>query len=748
MPGSQLRIQLTNLLPSWYPKHENRACLDAGIDKPISQSQWHLRYPFNGTGEDCVVRTHQMLSFPDCLSKIEWLRTHWKSHRCYAELGVDGSECSILRYLSETEGVCPVAEGRKHFLVYPDAQVNYDLDALLQLIPQVNGHFSSSTFIRTRLKRLWPEWISSMREYESWNSPVNTTSTESPTIPPNNEALLDCIPYDEMESLIIRHPHFHNRSALNVHLHLGFLSLAVNRHFDRSITNGGPLGELLQWTDLLAGLFLLGHNVSIAMELEPTLKRLQVSSFLKTPCQIERPVVDIIYTDISGFHQLQAAGVRVHRCKYRILDSFGTEAAFNREKKSVWGGLQLNLQQFYTLFPHSPDNTFLGFVTEQSNLLGDPVPLPSEKPRALVYGKQAYMWKNVREYLSTLNEFFTLQANVADAIPGDLPDFVKNHALPYGEAYLKLLKSCRVMIGLGFPYEGPAPLEAIANGIVFVNPRFDPPHDRNSTEFFKDKPTSRKITSQQPYLEQYIGEPYSYLVNTHNASDIRQTMARLLSNLNQVKPFPVFEFTSVGFIERLNALLQHQRFCDGPSSLGLLQSALPFPNMNDRHFRTNFLEVNRNVVMWPPPLTALRIIFATPGQSCAEACMARERSTTAAINSSPLHPTTSEYLRRRAVRFLGTNRLIGGNNLRCTPEHFPTVNNRFNLERLLNFSCPSVSILTSPTAPHWDSTTQSCVFQASSLLFDCTRTPTTSITRFCPCRDTLSGQLALCTTCV
>ncbi|VDQ11366.1 unnamed protein product [Trichobilharzia regenti] len=46
----------------------------------------------------------------------------------------------------------------------------------------------------------------------------------------------------------------------------------------------------------------------------------------------------------------------------------------------------------------------------------------------------------------------------------------------------------------GFPYEGPAPLEAISNGIIFLNPRFNPPHGRANKEFFSSKPTSRAVS--------------------------------------------------------------------------------------------------------------------------------------------------------------------------------------------------------------------------------------------------------------
>ena len=51
----------------------------------------------------------------------------------------------------------------------------------------------------------------------------------------------------------------------------------------------------------------------------------------------------------------------------------------------------------------------------------------------------------------------------------------------------------QIFLGLGFPYEGPAPLEAIANGAVFINPKFAKPHNRNTVQFFKGKPTEREV---------------------------------------------------------------------------------------------------------------------------------------------------------------------------------------------------------------------------------------------------------------
>lgn len=57
----------------------------------------------------------------------------------------------------------------------------------------------------------------------------------------------------------------------------------------------------------------------------------------------------------------------------------------------------------------------------------------------------------------------------------------------------------QLFIGFGFPYEGPAPLEAIANGCVFLQSRFSPPHSSLNHEFFRGKPTSREVSGQDPH---------------------------------------------------------------------------------------------------------------------------------------------------------------------------------------------------------------------------------------------------------
>jgi len=91
---------------------------------------------------------------------------------------------------------------------------------------------------------------------------------------------------------------------------------------------------------------------------------------------------------------------------------------------------------------------------------------------------------------------------------------------------------CQLFIGLGFPYEGPAPLEAIAQGCVFINPKFSPPHSALNTKFFSGKPTHRQasitntlcytVTHTQPFygsldfVHGNPGEPVPEKTFTHS----------------------------------------------------------------------------------------------------------------------------------------------------------------------------------------------------------------------------------------
>ena len=128
----------------------------------------------------------------------------------------------------------------------------------------------------------------------------------------------------------------------------------------------------------------------------------------------------------------------------------------------------------------------------------------------------------VRQWCVALNcwRCLALQSDGGDR--KDVPEYVINHGILNSTSLKKLLKASRVgasvwclvlytenmervpvcsswiplnqvFIGLGFPPEGPAPLEAIAHGCVFLNPQLDPPVNRENTLYFIMRPTDREV---------------------------------------------------------------------------------------------------------------------------------------------------------------------------------------------------------------------------------------------------------------
>ncbi|CAJ0603234.1 unnamed protein product [Cylicocyclus nassatus] len=174
------------------------------------------------------------------------------------------------------------------------------------------------------------------------------------------------------------------------------------------------------------------------------------------------------------------------KCRIRLLDSFGTHIEFSDSdyynkhktelggKGNAYGGIGLQLLQHWTFFPHTPDNDFLGFAVHSPDVKPFFERGSHERPASLVYGKAAYMWNNKDGVLDVLKNLTEVHATVADAAKSKTAIFVNvtNHGILTGVNIASLLKSVDIFMGLGFPIEGPAPLEALANGAVFINAKF------------------------------------------------------------------------------------------------------------------------------------------------------------------------------------------------------------------------------------------------------------------------------------
>lgn len=607
----------------------------------------------------CVLSESEKEAQSACLSKIEWLQKFWKTDACYEEYGVDGSMCSIRYYLSQFENWCPPlafqmnSKSPQSQSRRVQASWNTNLTSLTHPMSTSLSH-DNYAWIIDRISRLWHLWISAVEA-------INTkTLLKSPS-----------------------------RTKKRILIYLGFLSKKSGFKFQQSASAGGPLGEMVQWSDILSVLHVLGHHLTITSEYNELSSKLSQLPNMKSQCQVSQSIpYDVIITDITGlihFKKHVKQGYGKFSCMLWIIDSFGTEAAFNHKTYatkhkhygSAWGKHDLNLKQFFTMFPHSPDNSFMGFVVEQH--LKQNETQVSKKQQAVVYGKSQYMWNGKETFLKTISKFVQIHGTVYTDFKSNsiLPPFLVNHGILPGPDLQRLLLESKLFIGLGFPYEGPAPLEAIAAGCVFINPKFDPAHNSDNTKFFKGKPTKRGLSSQHPYAEYFISQPNVFTVDVADLKEVERVVAKAIELVENgtVQGYLPREFTHEGMLERVNTYLEHQDFC--------------------RHDHP-----------WPPE-SAIKVLVSQPHHSCMQACWTE--------------------------------------NLICEPSHFQRLNKLQELHKW--FRCDKQATESNLYYPGYDVEAQTCVLQKETLLFSCVdKLP--NFLRLCPCRSYIRGQMALCPDCL
>ncbi|XP_032900511.1 alpha-1,6-mannosylglycoprotein 6-beta-N-acetylglucosaminyltransferase B isoform X2 [Amblyraja radiata] len=633
--------------------------------------------------------------FPDCLGKIEWMRARWTSDPCYAHYGVDGTDCSFLEYLSEREWFCPPLPWKNRTAAPTRTKTKEQQKAFYrkdfaQLLELMGSGKESLIFMKKRIRRLSTQWILAAQNID--------------------------------QKLEMR-----KRQRKKMLVHLGFLTEEAGDVFSPIVSKGGPLGELVQWADILATLYVLGHSLKISA----TLRELQ--SFLGVPpgrgsCPLTEPLTfDLIYTDYHGLQQMKqhmGLSFKKYKCRIRVIDTFGTEPAYNfddyatlRGYRTNWGHWNLNPKQYMTMFPHSPDNSFMGFVAEILNdTEKEAIQSSKINNMAVVYGKDPNMWKGKAKYLEVINRYMEIHGTVYYEThwPPEMPVFVKNHGLLPQHELQRLLRKAKLFIGLGFPYEGPAPLEAIANGCIFLQPRFNPPHNSKNNEFFRGKPTSREVSSQHPYTEYFIGKPHVWTVDYNNTEELA-AVVRTISE-TKVEPYLPYEFTCEGMLERVHAYIQHQDLCE--------TVFLTWPQNYSRHIsspanNTSLLVVPQNVTGLPwspnvnkllrwPPVSSMHLHVSTTAQSCTNACQEH--------------------------------------GLICEPTFFQFINNKLVFERF-QFVCDSIESEANHLYPAFEEIAQDCYLQKQVLLFSCAGHHP-KYRRFCPCRDFRKEQVALCKGCL
>lgn len=468
--------------------------------------------------------------------------------------------------------------------------------------------------------------------------------------------------------------------------------LATNYATAESVTGGGPLGDLVQWADLIAGLYMLGHNVTIMKDIYQVARGLRYSRFMWSPrdgCPMKD--FDIIYADIIAMKTFPSDVLDAYSCKFRVLDAYGTQAMYNNPAYSLehnyhssYGHLGLNLQQFYTFYPHTPDNTFLGFAVELPKLVSKTV--EKKEKIGLLYGKDPNYFKKHKLYIHQLMGWMEVHVTVANITT--LPVGVINHGVLSAEDYRKLLARAKFFIGVGLPLESTGVIEAIAHGCVFLNPKFKGSQQDILQQL--GKPTLRKMTSQVPYMERFMGPPHVYTIDIGDTQAVAATLNTASATFTN--RFVRFEFTVEGFLERLNSLVQRQHFCEKEEDAA--------NHKQEKHGRHNILHT------WIR-LSAMKVLLGSENTSCSDTCIA--------------------------------------NGLMCEPSFFHQFNKDGVFERQ-NIECLEHQSQADIYFPAVNKKDSICTLQKDSALFSCAGA-NPSWQRLCACRNFIPGQVALCHRC-
>uniref|UniRef100_A0A672P0C7 alpha-1,6-mannosyl-glycoprotein 6-beta-N-acetylglucosaminyltransferase n=1 Tax=Sinocyclocheilus grahami TaxID=75366 RepID=A0A672P0C7_SINGR len=387
---------------------------------PVNPEKVNVADLLNGAQEKCELPL--LDGFPHCEGKLKWMKDMWRSDPCYGNYGVDGSTCSSFIYLSEVENWCPRLPWRiKNNADEADRKTQTEIRTSFDELYRVMSWREEFRWMMLRIKRMEEPWVGAIRSLATKQN-------------------------------------LHNRKRKKILVHLGLLTKESGFKIAENAFSGGPLGELVQWSDLITTLYLLGHDIRISASLAELKEIMKKVMGNKSSCPTKGDkIVELIYIDIVGLAQFKKTlgPSWVHyQCMLRVLDSFGTEPEFNhahyaqsKGHKTPWGKWNLNPQQFNTMFPHTPDNSFLGFVVEQHLNASDVKHIDDIKRQnqSLVYGKVDNFWKDKKKYLDVIHSYMEVHGTVHGTSTVHLPAYVKNHGILSGRDLQFLLRETKII---------------------------------------------------------------------------------------------------------------------------------------------------------------------------------------------------------------------------------------------------------------------------------------------------------------
>lgn len=232
----------------------------------------------------------------------------------------------------------------------------------------------------------------------------------------------------------------------------------------------------------------------------------------------------------------------LNHCKYFIMDYFGTQPLHNNRN--------LNLKQVLTPYEYDSSNTVIYMVTKQ--LSREEWSL-SREFKGVLWGKDSsFVWK-LHPLMLQIANFMEIRTTYSPSASGRArngPNITHLGKLNI-TSYLRLLSSSRFLLGVGLPLVGPTALEAISHGAVFINPSFDPPKAAGKAH------TSYAYSSQHPFVEKHIPEPYAYTIDINNRSAVDRVMLELMSRKEgDFRGYVHPTHTPLGYVKNVYAIFE------------------------------------------------------------------------------------------------------------------------------------------------------------------------------------------------
>ncbi|TKS68855.1 Alpha-1,6-mannosylglycoprotein 6-beta-N-acetylglucosaminyltransferase B [Collichthys lucidus] len=176
-------------------------------------------------------------------------------------------------------------------------------------------------------------------------------------------------------------------------------------------------------------------------------------------CPLTGPLpFDLIYTDYHGLQQMKqhmGLSLKKHKCHIRVIDTFGTEPAYNHEEyatlhgyRTNWGYWNLNARQYMTMFPFNYKLECC-FCPPQSEIKALLLNKEMNKDLVSVCNKLDVAGLNRKRqgkegFLQILHRYMEVHGTVyyETQRPPEVPAFVKNHGLlPQNELQQLLRKA-------------------------------------------------------------------------------------------------------------------------------------------------------------------------------------------------------------------------------------------------------------------------------------------------------------------